>query len=112
MKEQILKIITPIKDFWAAQDRKKKLLIIGAASGIIVVAIIIVAILNYTDYEVLYSGLEASEAAEIYSEIETMGIEVKLTSGGTISVPKDEANTLYAVDIRHNKDVFHFKGFT
>lgn len=96
MKEQILKIITPIKDFWAAQDRKKKLLIIGGAAGIVVAAIIVVAILNYTDYEVLYSGLEASEAAEIYSEIETMGIEVKLTSGGTISVPKEEANTLYA----------------
>ena len=49
MKEQILKIITPIKDFWAAQDRKKKLLIIGGAAGIVVAAIIVVAILNYTD---------------------------------------------------------------
>ena len=70
MKEQILKIITPIKDFWAAQSRQRKLIIIGAAAGIVIVAIIIVAILNYTDYEVLYSGLENAEAAEIYAEIE------------------------------------------
>lgn len=96
MKEQILKIITPIKDFWAAQSRQRKLIIIGAATGIIIVAIIIVAILNYTDYEVLYSGLENAEAAEIYSEIEGMGIEVKLTSGGTISVPKEKTDMLYA----------------
>lgn len=96
MKEQIMKILAPIKNFWDAQDKKRKTLILSIAGGIIVVAIVVTAILNYTDYEVLYTGLESAEAAEIYSEIDTMGVEARLTTGGTISVPKEQVDRLYA----------------
>lgn len=96
MKEQILKVLTPIKEFWEAQEKKKKILILSVLGGVVVAAVIIVALLNYTEYETLYSGLDSAEAAEIYSQIENMGIEARLTTGGTISVPKDQSNMLYA----------------
>ena len=96
MKEKVLKFLTPIKEFWEAQGKKNKIIILSVLGGVVVAAVVIVAALNYTEYEVLYSGLESAEAAEIYSQIEGMGIEARLTTGGTISVPKEQSNMLYA----------------
>ncbi len=89
MKEQLLKALASVKEFWAAQDKKKRIMFFAVLGGIVAAAVVMVMVLNYKDYVVLYSGLEATQAATVYSAIQEMGVDVKM-QGNDIVVPKDQ----------------------
>lgn len=94
MKEQLSKLSTSFKQFWAAQEKKRKIAYIAILVAIVLIAAIVVIILNKKDYTVLFEGLEASEASEIVTAIQDLGYDVTLKSGGTIMVPAGTENVL------------------
>lgn len=94
MKDQLNKVLKSIQQFWKAQAKKQKIIYLSVISGIVMIAIVLTLALNYTSYTDLFTGLEATEAAEILTEIQGMGIDAKVSSDGTISVPKEQENSL------------------
>ena len=94
MKEQLSKLSTSFKQFWAAQEKKRKIAYRAILVAIVLIAAIVVIILNKKDYTVLFEGLEASEASEIVTAIQDLGYDVTLKSGGTIMVPAGTENVL------------------
>lgn len=94
MKEKLNKLLNTFQEFWKAQDKKRKILYIGVLAGVVLVAVIVTIILNTTHYVVLYDGLETSEAGEIVSEIQEMGVDVNLSGDGKITVPEDQESSL------------------
>ena len=94
MKEQLNKILSAFSEFWKAQEKRRKITYICILAGVIVLAIVLTIVLNTKQYVILYQGLEANEASQIVTEIQTLGIESKLESGGKISVPKEKENSL------------------
>ena len=98
MKDQFSKIFKGFSDFWKAQEKKRKILYISVLGGIVLLAVVLTIILNHKDYVVLYDGLESSEATEIVGLIEEMDIPVSYTSGGQITVPKENADSI-AMDL-------------
>ncbi len=93
IKEQTQKVVKSFTQFWETQDKKRKIAYIAIIVCIILAAIIITVVLNKKDYVVLYTDVEASEAATMVSLIEDMGYEARL-SGGSISVLKGTENTI------------------
>jgi flagellar M-ring protein FliF len=86
MGEQLQKVLKSFRQFWDAQSRKRKITYIIIVAAIILIAVIIAALLNRRAYFTLYTGLEPEEASIIYNEIQNLGYEVELRSGGTIEV--------------------------
>lgn len=94
MKEQLSKLSSSFRDFWAAQERKRKIAYIAILVAIVLLAVILVLIFNKKDYVVLFEGLESNEASEIVTAIQDLGYEVTLRSGGTVIVPEGTENVL------------------
>ncbi|MGN0607724.1 MAG: flagellar basal-body MS-ring/collar protein FliF [Oscillospiraceae bacterium] len=94
MKEQLSKIQTSFKQFWDAQEKKRKIAYIAVLVAIVLIAVIVAIILNKKDYVVLYEGLETAEASEIAAQIQELGYDVSLKSGGTVTVLKGTEDTL------------------
>jgi len=94
MKDQANSVLKSIQQFWKAQTNKQRITYLSIIGGVIIIAIIVSAMLNKTDYVVLYTGLESKEAAEILTEIQTMKVDAKIQGDGTVLVPKDQDNTI------------------
>lgn len=94
MKEQISKIFGSFSAFWKAQEKKRKLLYIGILVGVVILAVVLAVVLNTKQYVVLYEGLESNEAGEIVTQITELGVEATLTTGGKITVPKEQESSL------------------
>lgn len=88
MNEQLTKIKTSFTHFWTSQSKTRKIIYISAIAAIVIIAIVITALANRKEYAVLFQGLETTEASEVAAEIQGMGYEVMLKSGGTVMVPK------------------------
>lgn len=94
MGEQLQKLLKPFRQFWEAQDKRRRTLYVAILIAVILLALVIAIILNKKDYVVLYEGLEIAEASEIAAEIQNLGYDVSLKSGGEITVLKGTENTL------------------
>ena len=94
MKEQLAKLLASFRNFWNAQEKKRKITYISIIVAVLLIGAITAIILNHKDYVVLYQGLDATESAEIVSEIQALGYEVSLRADGTIVVPKGTEDTL------------------
>ena len=71
--------ITKLKESVANMPKKKKIIFGGGLGAIVLIAIVITVVLNVTasSQRVLYEGLEADEAAEVYTMLQEIGIEVQ-----------------------------------
>ena len=94
MKDQATNVLKSIQQFWKSQEKKRKIIFLSVLGGIILFAVILTLILNRTNYTVLFSSLEQSEASEVVSIIKDMGVDAQVKSDGTILVPKDQENSL------------------
>lgn len=93
MNEQIKKYIDPIKNFWGTLTKKVKIIIFSVLGGVLVLALVLGLILNQPKYTMLYPKLSDSEAAEVMTELKSLGVDCK-ESGGNIYVPADKENSL------------------
>ena len=87
-------IFGQIKSFWTGLSKKKKISFIVLISLLLVVTGVVVALLNRTDYTVLYTGLSEQEAGEIYTKLSESGTDVKVGSNGIILVPGHQEEQL------------------
>ena len=92
--------ITKLKESVANMPKKKKIIFGGGLGAIVLIAVVITVVLNITasSQRVLYEGLEAEEASEVYSILQELGIEVQRDAQGNITVPaKDYDRALLQV---------------
>lgn len=87
--------ITKLKESVANMPKKKKIIFGGGLGAIVLIAIVITVVLNVTasSQRVLYEGLEADEAAEVYTMLQEIGIEVQRDAQGNITVPAKDYDT-------------------
>lgn len=93
-KNSAVKFFKPLKDYWDNLEKQKRITY-GIIAGVaLLIIIVLVLLLNNTKYVVLYSGLEAQEAGEVFNLLEEQNVDVKTRGTGTILVPEKEADTL------------------
>lgn len=87
--------ITKLKESVVNMPKKKKIIFGGGLGAIVLIAIVITVVLNVTasSQRVLYEGLEADEAAEVYTMLQEIGIEVQRDAQGNITVPAKDYDT-------------------
>lgn len=94
MKEKIKKVTTVVKEKWSGFSTAVRVMLIAIPVVLIAIIIILVNLLNHKTEVDLYTGLTTQEAAEIVTAIENLGVEGAKVSGGTITVPSDQADYL------------------
>ncbi|XOQ46322.1 MAG: Flagellar M-ring protein [Thermocaproicibacter melissae] len=92
MNEQIKKAIEAIKAFWGNLTKKAKIILFSCLGAALLIAIITAVLMNRTQYTVLYSGIDNSEAQEITNELRSMNIDYQYKDG-TIYVEKSSENS-------------------
>ena len=92
MSELLSAVKRQLTDFFQNRS-KKQLVVIGAAAAALVVTIVIAAsFLGKEEYEVLYTGLDQSEAGEIMLMLEDMDVTAKAQGSNTILILSDSAD--------------------
>ncbi len=94
MKEKIKKVTTVVKEKWSGFSTAIKIMLIAIPVVLIAIIIILANLLNHKSETELYTGLTTQEAAEIVAAIENLGVEGAKVSGGTITVPAEQADYL------------------
>lgn len=96
MKEKLKKILEKVKAFWGGLSKKLKIIIIAGLSVLLVGAIVLTIVLNVKakEWTVLFPGMTSQESTEVYKELQEMGVETKINSGGEIEVRKTDWDDL------------------
>ena len=87
MNEQIKKVIDPLRNFWGKLTKKTKIVFFVCLGAAVVLAVAASAVMNRTQYTVLYSGVSSDEGQAITNELRTMNADYKY-SGSTIYIDK------------------------
>lgn len=69
-------------------------MIIVVVIGMIVALSVVASLAGQVNYAVLFSGMNESDAGDVYNVLEEMGVDVKAGGNGTIMVPKEEVDQL------------------
>ena len=94
MNEQIRKTLAPLTQFWSNTSTAVKRVVIGVVIIIVIVALTLSILLNSKEYVVIFEQLSDAETTEILAELQSMDIEVKADSNGSIMVPKKDESTV------------------
>lgn len=92
-KEQIKKIMAPLKEFWGKLEKKTKKLIAVIAGVVLLCAVGITLVVNLSGstYVDLYPDMSQSETAEVYAMLKDMdNVKVSLNNRGVIQVQKKQ----------------------
>ncbi len=81
-----------MKEYFAKMSKKRKIVLGSVAGAILVAAIVLVFVLNGANgqYQVLYTGLDPSEASSVYQVLRQLGAEPRLDDAGDVMVPSAE----------------------
>ena len=91
----VRKVIARIGASWQALDAGQRLVIGGLVGAIALALMISVFFVGRTQYTILVSGLDPTEAAPVVDRLRDLDISHKLVRGGTtILVPESQVNTL------------------
>lgn len=95
MNEKVKKITVKVKEKWTGFSKAIKIMLIAIPIAIIAIIIILAVLLNHKDRGVLFSGLSTSEAGEIVTAINSLGVtDVTLRDNGDIVVPAENIDSL------------------
>jgi flagellar M-ring protein FliF len=92
MNEQIKKAVEAIKVFWGNLTKKAKIILFSCLGAALLIAVITSILMNRTQYTVLYSGIDNSEAQEITNELRSMNVDYQYHDG-TIYVEENSENS-------------------
>ena len=92
MKNFIDTIRRQVTEFFGKLAKKQKIIIAVSAVALLAVVITLSLLLGRVKYEVLYTGLDESEAGKIMSVLEDKNIDAKAQGTGTILVPSADAD--------------------
>lgn len=96
MNERLKSVVTTVKTKWTDSSKMAKILIVSIPVVVIAIIIILCIILNSNkSTAVLFSGLSSSEAGEIATAIQDLGVtEVTVNANGDVIVPAEQENNL------------------
>lgn len=97
MKEQWMKMLAGMKEFWNKLSQKAKILLAAAAGTVVLVAVVFAVLLNASGsgYEILYPGITQAETMQVYAALQSMeGVSPMLDSQGQLMVPKEQKDNL------------------
>lgn len=83
-----------IAAFWNKLKPWMKIAIIGGAVALIAVIILVAAMPKEKEYELLYTGLSAEEAAQVYTKLQDLGADFKLEGTDTVYVAQGTRSQL------------------
>lgn len=86
VKDKASERMTKVKDTWKEMDKNRRIAIIAALAVVIAAIGLSIYFLTRKDYVVLYSGMDATEAGEIYNTLKDGGTDVSLRGSDTILV--------------------------
>ncbi len=94
MNDFLSAIKRQITEFFSKRSKTQKVLM-GIGTAVLVTAIVLVAVLSgKEEYEVLYSGLDESEAGKIMQLLSEKGVKAQAQGAGTILVATDSADEI------------------
>ena len=96
MNERLKSVVTTVKTKWTDSSKMAKILIVSIPVVVVAIIIVLCIILNTSKGTVaLFSGLSSTEAGEIATAIQDLGVtEVTVTANGDVIVPAEQENTL------------------
>lgn len=96
MNEKIKSVVTTVKTKWTDASKMAKILVVSIPIVVIAIIIVLCVLLNSNkSTAVLFSGLSSTEAGEIATAIQDLGVtEVTVNSNGDVIVPAEQENTL------------------
>lgn len=96
MNEKVKSVVTTVKTKWTDASKMAKILIVSIPIVVIAIIIVLCVLLNSNkSTAVLFSGLSSTEAGEIATAIQDLGVtEVTVNSNGDVIVPAEQENTL------------------
>lgn len=95
MKDNVMKFIDPIKNFWQERTKSQKGIFVGSFAVIVMLAIGLSFLTLNTKFVPIYSNLSLNEVGQIKEELDIRGVPYELENGGTtIKVPSDKVDTL------------------
>lgn len=95
MNEKVKKITVKVKEKWTGFSKAIKIMVVAIPIAIIAIIIVLAVLLNHKDRGVLFSGLSTTEAGEIVSAINSLGVtDVTLRDNGDIVVPAENIDSL------------------
>lgn len=78
-----------LNGFWEGLSGNHKKILIVAVIGFVLIGIMSAFIVGQPRYVVLYSGLEAQEASEIFTRLQELDVQPRLQGVSTIMVPEE-----------------------
>lgn len=97
MKDQKIKdMVGGVKTYFVEMPKKRRNILLGVLCAVIAVAAAITVALNAnaSQYRVLYSGMEQSEASNVYQLLREQGVAVQINPMGEITVPANRYDEL------------------
>lgn len=92
MKNFLDTIRRQVTEFFGKLTKKQKIIIAVSAVAVLAVIITLSLLLGRVKYEVLYTGLDESEAGKIMAVLKDKSIDAKAQGTGTILVPATDAD--------------------
>lgn len=94
MKEQIIKVVNDIKEFWGKLSKKTKTFVFSGVGAIIIFSLIVAFFLNKKEYVVLFKDISKEETVEVMQQLQENSVEYKYENDGTILIPKQQESIL------------------
>ncbi|MBQ7756874.1 MAG: hypothetical protein IJ401_06200 [Oscillospiraceae bacterium] len=96
MGDKMKNVGAAISGFWGKLTTAMRILLISGLAVILIAAIIVVAvILNKNNgYTVLFEGMDQMETTEVYNELRSQSVDVKIDSDGNLLVPTEQWDAL------------------
>lgn len=100
--DKVKNILNDIKSGWGKIDKQKRIRLVVLVALIVIFLFLVLFFTQRTEYKVLFSELEESDAGAIVEDLEGQGMEYKLEDDGTtILIDENEVDN-YRIDLAIN----------
>lgn len=94
LKDQVKERADKVREAWNNLEKNRRIAIVASILVVLIAVGCCIYFLTKKDYAVLYSGMDATEAGEIYNNLKDAGTDVKLRGSDTILVNSKEADEI------------------
>lgn len=100
--DRFKQIVNDIKSGWENIDKQKRVRLIVLVSMIAIILFLVVFFTQRTEYKVLFSELEESDAGAIVEDLESQNMEYKLEDNGTTILIDEKEVDNYRIELAVN----------
>ena len=94
--EKLKEKLRQLKKRWDSLAKKTRILLVAVCLGVLGVALIATLFLNMSTpkYRVIFPGMTDSEAVEVYTTLQEMGVDAKIDAAQRVMVPSGQWDSL------------------